>query len=397
MSDLISPRRLERLPALDAVRAVGAFAVVAHHVGFATGLNMGSTFVGGVLARLDIGVAIFFVLSGFLLFRPWAHAHATHSRRPATGRYLWRRAVRVLPAYWLMVAASLLWLPSDMPASLGDWLRHLGLVQIYEELGLRNGLGHTWSLATEVAFYLVLPLLAALALRGRRVTGLPVPLLVTGVLVMLVWAWLLDEGVLSETMHTMWLPSYGAWFGAGMALAAAHVSLRNGGTRWRFLNDLGAAPLACWAVAVALLGVASTPVAGPRDLGALTAREFAVKMLLYTVIAVLVLLPVAFGPATRTKSVFASGTARWLGTVSYGLFLWHPFVLEWVTELDGSPDFSGNWFTTYAWTIAIGLLVAAASYYLVERPLLRWGSQWPRRRPNATDTQSAVMAPTAAS
>lgn len=397
MSHLISARRLERLPALDAVRAVGAFAVVAHHVGFNTGLNTGQTFVGSFLARLDVGVAVFFVLSGFLLFRPYAHAVAAHTAPPDNGRYLWRRATRVLPAYWVMVAVSFTMLPSDSPASAGDWLRHFTLTQIYAPLHLRNGLGHTWSLATEVVFYLVLPLLAAWALRRRRLSGLPLSILLTGVAITLGWTWLMSISGLGLTLHTMWLPSYGAWFGVGMAMSAAHVSLRNGGTRWRLLDEAAAAPLACWAIALAVLTVASTPVAGPRDLSEATVGEFTVKMLLYAVIGALVLLPLAFGPATRTKALFEGGTARWLGTVSYGLFLWHPFVLEWVTELDDSPDFAGDWLTTFAWTVAGGLLLAALSYYLVERPVQRWGAQWPRRRPKTTGTQSAVTAPTAAS
>jgi peptidoglycan/LPS O-acetylase OafA/YrhL len=397
MSDLISARRLERLPALDALRAVGALAVVAHHVGFATGLNVGPTIAGSLLARLDVGVAIFFTLSGFLLFRPYAHALAANTPRPDTGRYLWRRAVRILPAYWVMVVVSLTLLPHNSPAAVGDWLRHFTLTQIYAPWHLRNGLGHTWSLATEVSFYAMLPLLAAFALRRRRLSGLPVSLLATGVLITLGWVSLMGAGLLSMSLHTMWLPSYGAWFGAGMALAAAHVSLRNGGTRWRFLDEVGAAPVTCWAIAVAVLAVVSTPIAGPRGLSEATPREFGVKMLLYTVIAALVLLPLAFGPATRTKDVFGSGTARWLGTVSYGLFLWHPFVLDWVADLDGRPEFTGDPVSTFLWTVAGAMVLAALSYYLIEQPFQRWGTQWPRRRPKATGTQSAVTAQTAAS
>ena len=76
----------DRLPALDALRAIGAVAVVGHHVGFQTAATMNTTW-GGWLARLDVGVAIFFVLSGFLLFRPWALNAATGQRPTA------RRAV----------------------------------------------------------------------------------------------------------------------------------------------------------------------------------------------------------------------------------------------------------------------------------------------------------------
>jgi len=119
-----------RLPALDALRAVGAAAVVGTHVGFATGAT-GATAFGGLLARMDVGVAIFFALSGFLLFRPFAYAAATGTRRPGARRYLWRRALRILPAYWLTVLVCLAVLPGNADAPRADWLRFATLTQIY--------------------------------------------------------------------------------------------------------------------------------------------------------------------------------------------------------------------------------------------------------------------------
>ena len=397
MSAPISTRALHRLPALDAVRVLGALAVVAHHVGFATGVNTGDGPLSGWLARLDSGVAIFFVLSGFLLFRPYAHARATAAPRPATRRYLWRRALRILPAYWVAVVVSLLVLPGD-GISGADWARQLTLTQIYEAYALLPHLGHTWSLATEAVFYLVLPLLAAALLRGRGSAGKPLLILAGGLAVTAAWVGLIAAGVLPMSPLSMWLPTYGLWFAAGMALASAHVSLRSGyGVRRRFLDDLGGAPLACWAAALAVLAVATTPIAGPKNLTEPTASEFAVKTALYAVFAVLILLPVAFGPATRTKAALESGPARWLGTVSYGLFLWHPFVLESVYVLTGRPKFTGDLLSTYLLTVAGGLVLAALSYYVVERPFLRLGHHRPRPPGSTTESQSATAVPTAVS
>src|SRR5690349_15606031 len=160
-SDVSAP---PRLPALDALRAAGAAAVVGVHVGFATGWGAGPW--GGLVVRLDVGVAVFFVLSGFVLFRPFAWAHAHGARRPHTGRYLWRRALRILPAYWLTVAVCLLVLPGNAGASGGEWLRFATLTQFYGRGHFHDALGHTWSLTVEVVFYLLLPLLAVPALGG---------------------------------------------------------------------------------------------------------------------------------------------------------------------------------------------------------------------------------------
>lgn len=398
MSAPISARSLPRLPALDAVRVLGALAVVGHHVGFATGMNTGTSSWAGWFARMDIGVAIFFVLSGFLLFRPYAHARATARPRPATGRYLWRRAMRILPAYWVTVVVCLLVLPRNADASRADWVQHLTLTQVYQPNQLRHGLSQTWSLVTEVAFYLLLPLLAMLLLRRRSGPGRPLVIMAGAAVVTGGWIVLMGLGVLSLSLHTMWLPAYGLWFGAGLALASIHVSLRHDhGVRWRFLDDLGSAPLACWAAALAVLAVATTSIAGPRDLAEPTAAEFGTKMVLYTAFAVLVILPLAFGPQTRSKAAFSSGTARWLGAISYGLFLWHPFALEWIYELTGRPEFTGDPLQIFLLTVAGGVLLAALSYYLVERPFQRFSQRWPRPPRVSTDSQSSTAQPIAVS
>ncbi|WCN81361.1 acyltransferase family protein [Micromonospora sp. LH3U1] len=369
-----------RLPALDALRAIGAVAVVGHHVGFQTAVTMNTTW-GGWLARLDVGVAIFFVLSGFLLFRPWALSAATGRARPRARRYLWRRALRILPAYWLAVLVCLIVLPDNRPASAGDWVRHLTFTQIYQPGQLRYGLSQTWSLATEVAFYLILPLIAVLAV-GRSWRPIRTVVIVSGgVLLTAGWLTLMGFGWLDRGLHTMWLPSYAAWFSAGMALAAAHVALRTGTApaAFRVLDDLASAPVACWAAAVGLMAIATTPIAGPRDLTGPTAVEFGTKLALYLAIATLILIPVAFGGPTRIKEVFGSASARWLGAVSYGLFLWHPLVIELIYLLDDRPLFTGGLLNTFALTMVFGLAYAAASYYGVERPLQLLGSQWGRR------------------
>ncbi|MEH1028074.1 acyltransferase [Micromonospora profundi] len=369
-----------RLPALDALRAIGAVAVVGHHVGFQTAVTMNAAW-GGWLARLDVGVAIFFSLSGFLLFRPWALSLATGQPRPRTGRYLWRRGLRILPAYWLAVLVCFVVLPDNRPVSVGDWIRHLTFTQIYEPGKLRYGLSQTWSLATEVVFYLLLPLIAVLTL-GR--SWRPVRTLVitsAGSLLTVGWLAMMAIGWLDTVLHTMWFPSYAAWFSVGMALAVVHVALRTGTApaAFRVLDDLASAPAACWATALALMAIATTPIAGPRDLTGPTPAEFAVKLTLYLAIAALILIPVAFGGTNWLKEAFSAAPTRWMGTVSYGLFLWHPLVIELIYLLDDRPLFSGGLLNTFALTMAFGLVYAAASYYGVERPLQRLGSQ-PRRR-----------------
>jgi peptidoglycan/LPS O-acetylase OafA/YrhL len=335
------------------------------------------------------------VLSGFLLFRPYAFAVAAGGDRPGAGRYLWRRALRILPAYWVTVTACMLLIEENDTATTSDWVRHALLAQIYEPHALRQGLGHTWSLATEVAFYVVLPVLAFVVL-GRRWRPWRTVAVMGVIAVLVTGGWLagMAVGVLDTGLHTMWLPSYAGWFGAGIALATAHVALATGTAprRWRLLDDMARAPLACWAMAICLLAVASTSIAGPRSLDEPTAAQFGAKLALYLAIGVLVLIPVAFGPRTAVKSGLDSGFARWLGVISYGLFLWHPLVLEMIYDLTDRPLFTGGWLSTYLLTLTGGIVLATVSWYALEKPLQLAGARFPRRRKarTATDSQSTL-------
>lgn len=371
-------------PCLDAFRALAAAAVVAAHVAFWTGRGSQGPFAA-TLARLDVGVAIFFVLSGFLLFRPWASAacrdasHPSTVSHPDTAGYLWRRALRILPAYWLVVVACLLFLPdnADQRGAL-DWFRHLTLTQVYGLGWQRHGLTQTWSLCTEVAFYLALPLLAVIVL-GKTgwhpraaLAALSAALVVSVGWHLIVGQWELDARVAGQ-----WLPGYLGWFAAGMAMAVVSVQIQHrsgpAGSRWRLVDEVAAAPWACWVAAAAFLAVAATPLAGPRDLASPTGGQAVAKNLLYLAVAVLVLLPGIFGPQHEgvTRRLLSSRPAQWLGEISYGVFLWHLFVLEGVVRLLDLELFTGSWTQVFVLTWAGSVCLAAASYYLLERPILR--------------------------
>ncbi len=365
-----------RFPGLDAVRALGAAFVVATHVAFRTGRSDHGPF-GGTLARMDSGVALFFVLSGFLLFRPYAVAALSGVPRPRTGTYLLRRAARILPAYWLAVALGLALLPEN--AGLRGprtWLQHLTLTQVYGLGRERIGLSQTWSLCTEAAFYLLLPLLAALVLRRRG--AWPWAVLAGCLVVSVLWQLApYRVGLLDSRNANQWLPGYLDWFAGGMGLALAQVLLQRGEAppRARALQDLARSPLTCWALAAGLYAVAVSPVAGPTDLtGELSSHwDLVLKNLLYLGVALLVVLPLVLGEQDRdpVRAALAGPAARRLGELSYGVFLWHLLVLEAVAPLFQDHLFEGSWVGMFAVTWLVSLAAAAVSYRLVEEPVLR--------------------------
>ncbi len=370
-------------PGLDAVRALGATCVVGTHVGFYTGRTTHGP-LSGTIARLDAGVALFFVLTGFLLFRPYAVAALTGAARPPTGRYLQRRALRILPAYWLLVAVcGALFAPLGTTPVLSNLLRHVTLTQIYG-LGIQHtGLTQVWSLAVEISFYVALPLLARVVLlRGGARWAFGV-LAVVG-LASVVWnPYLQATGVVDVRIAGQWLPGFLDWFVAGMALALAQVHLATGtaGSWLRRLEEMAHSPGTCWAAAVAVFAIATSAVAGPvtirADVDAPTASSVLLKNLLYLGAAFFVVLPLVLGPQDQGvgRRVVGSRPLRFLGEISYGIFLWHLAVLELVVRMLDQPLFTGSWLLTFALTWSLTVPVAWASYRFLERPIMRRGSR----------------------
>jgi peptidoglycan/LPS O-acetylase OafA/YrhL len=396
--------RTERAyPCLDGARAIAATAVLLHHVAFWTG-DYTPDLVGRFLARMDVGVAIFFVLSGFLLSRPLFRAARDGRPAPRTAAYLWRRALRILPAYWLAVAAALLLLPQNDGSGPGTWIRHLALTQIYGTGHLREGLSHTWSLCTEVAFYLVLPFVGAALVRlARRRPDRPLRVLVAlavaaaAGLGWLGWQW--TARPFASAGLDLWLPSYAGWFAAGMALALLTVADPTWGPV-RLVTDLGGSLATCWATAGALLWIATSPLAGPMGLYQPSAAQAVLKSALYLAVATLLILPLVFGDQRRgwTRRALAGPVGRFLGEISYGLFLLHVVVLAGGFAVLDLVQFTGNvvWVALATWVVSVAL--AAVLYVLVERPMRRWRDVVPEvAAPRPSVSSAAATAATATS
>lgn len=371
-----------RYPSLDGVRAVAALAVVLTHVGFQTGEGVRGP-ARTVLSRLDIGVAVFFVLSGFLLHRPQVVAAMRGRPMPALAPYLWRRALRVLPGYWLAVAAALLLLPANDGAGLGDWVRQLTLTQVYRDGALLPGLTQMWSLATEVTFYLALPVLGRLA--GRTLRS---QLVLCGVMLAtaLTWQALIGHGVLPPYAG-YWLPGHADWFALGMALAAVSVAAPG------WLEALARDGVTCWVGAGALLVIAGTPLTGPYGLGLLSTSQALSRTLLYGAASVLFVAPAALPHARGPVATFlASRPMAFVGRISYGIFLLHLTVLTLVFQGLGVPVFTGSFWRVLAWTVPLSLLVAWASLRAVEEPVMRLRNWGPGavRRPRPTPAPVAT-------
>jgi peptidoglycan/LPS O-acetylase OafA/YrhL len=361
-------------PTLNAVRAAGALMVVLTHAAFNTG-RINDGWVGAVLARFDFGVTLFFVLSGFLLSRPWFLAAALGRHEPSARHYLWKRALRILPLYWVVVVVAFLVDPQNDDATWEDWVSQLTFTQLYRHDLLASSLTQMWSLCTEVAFYLVLPLLC-LALIGGRHHGLRLNrvLVGAGVLGALGVAWQVVVAQIPgyEAHYAQWLPGFLPWFLIGVAFAAVSADLAVR-PRDHVLERLGHDLTGCWVLATALFALACSPVAGPRLLLTPEGWQAGAKVVLYAVAGAFLVLPLVFGPERggRVRERLCGPVPFWLGEISYGIFAIHMIVLNLVFRLLDLDVFTGRFLTVAALTVAITLGLATASFYLFEKPLLR--------------------------
>ena len=375
-------------PLLDGYRAIAAFMVLTTHVAFNTG-EIRTPVLGPLLGRMDFGVTLFFLLSGFLLYRPWARAAMTATPGPAVGGYALRRAARILPAYWAMVIFTLLLLPEIQPVRWQAWPVHLGLLHIYVPGFTLEGLTQTWSLATELAFYVLLPVIAWIA--GRRGRGNPdasarFQLTVLAVAVLIAWTFtiLRVTGALgSSTITGYWLPGFLDWFAIGMAAAVIQVRLSKGGApAWMLsVRQVAQATGWCLLIAAGLAVIAATPIAGPLTFDPAEPNSLVIKHVLYGVIAAFLLFPGFLGvgdtsdgvpPHSWWAAILANPIVVYLGTISYGVFLWHLVLLRFIQNALGLQVFSGGFWIVWPLVVLASIAVASASWFILERPILAW-------------------------
>ncbi|HTY29397.1 MAG TPA: acyltransferase [Mycobacterium sp.] len=319
---------VDRVASLTGVRAVAALLVLGTHAAYTTG-KYTHGFAGLVYSRMEIGVPIFFVLSGYLLFGQWVGAAASGREAPSLGRYAWHRLRRIMPAYVVTVLAAYLiyHFRTAGPNPGHSWtglFRNLTLTQIYTDnymfSYLHQGLTQMWSLAVEVAFYVALPILAYLLLvllcRRQWRPRLLLAGLVGLALISPAWMVLVHTTDVLPDGARLWLPGYLAWFIGGMLLTV--------------LGAMGVRMYGFVALPLAVISyvIASTPIAGEPTTSPTGLWQALVKTGFYAAIATLVVAPLALGNRGWYASLLATRPMVWLGEISYEIFLVHLVLME---------------------------------------------------------------------
>jgi peptidoglycan/LPS O-acetylase OafA/YrhL len=379
-------------PVLDPLRAVGALAVFTTHATFQGGEYLRNGSVGTMFARLDVGVAIFFVLSGFLLSRPYLASAAAGVPLPSARRYYTKRLWRIAPLYLVTVVVAMLAIPENATTSVRRWLTTLTMSGPYVDKRLPQGLTQMWSLTAEVAFYVVLPVLMWLVLRRGGFSPRRVWLLVVGLFATtVVWVSFVSDPLEAALPGTpgLWLPAFASWFAAGIALALLQVQLELGqlprAARW--VVGLGQQPGVCWALVAGLFLMAATPLAGPVMFQVGTHGQVLTKQFLYALVGTLIVMTGIFGATGVYARAMSSRLLRHLGHISYGIFCVHLIMLSLVYRFTDYEFFAGDTLKIGTLALLMSIVAAEVLYRLVELPGVRLGH---RGTPKSAATQPAA-------
>lgn len=367
---------MRRDPGLDGVRAVAALAIVVFHAASRSGLTQ-RRLAGPYLARLDIAVALFFVLSGYLLYRPFVAAHCSGGRARPILDYARRRALRIYPAYWVALLAAIVAFRSTELRGAADYARHFLLVQIYTPAYGLGGIIPAWTLAVEVSFYAALPLYAlvvgALVRRTRR-PAITVELAAAAAVYAgaLVVRTALDRANGTNGVSTRWLPAMADWFALGIALAVVVTAVDLGGPA-RLVALAGRARARAGLLWLGALGafVVSANLGLPDNGASGTTAQDLARQVLFGASAVLFVAPVALTSRGRALGILTWRPIAAIGLVSYGVFLWHFDWLEQLSDFGVPARGVGGFLALLGFALPLTLLTATASFWLLERPVLR--------------------------
>ena len=377
-----------RFPLFDGLRAIAVLSVVVTHTALLSGANE-LAWYGKYTARLDVGVTIFFLISGFLLYRPFVAAHLDGQHGPRIPDYARRRFLRIVPAYWLALTILSIYPGLVQMWSDHSWVYYLFL-QNYNAIWTLGGLQPAWSLAVEAAFYIALPFVAfALWRAGAGMTRAGrVRLQLTAIAGLGIASFVLRALTPDSQLHVTLAGTFD-WFALGMLLAVVSAALagREPGVV-RFLRHW---PSSAWVVALVLFWFTSTQLGLGGDLYfRVTTEQNLAQHALYGAIAFFLLLPAVFaGDGDGVpRRVLRNRVVAWIGLISYGIFLWHHPIAVKLTELHDRGLFgSFRMLGITAATLAIAIACATLSYYLVERPILRY-----KDRPFRRSRKRAVSA-----
>lgn len=362
------------MPCFDGLRGLAATGVILIHASIFT-VWVTHPMIRDLIGQIRVAVEVFFIISGFLLYRPFIAARLDGRPRPGWRTYATNRAARLFPAYWCALIVTVVVMGQGDLSSPKLWISHLLLLGVVDQNTRTAGLPVAWTLSIELGFYLFLPFLAIFVDRAlermkpvrAELAGI-VGLAVIGVCVQLVVANV--HNYLGWVSTAFYLPV----FAVGMAFALMHeVTIRRPEPHPLYALVSRHAGIA-WLTAGVLL---VTTAQWLSPVGNFALKQSLSLDTIFTVAGALLVVPAVF----VKREVRDRGALRaflnipviaYLGVVSYGMYLWHYQIIQMVrSDWFGWPELGGRAVVLFPIAFVLTLAVATASWYLLERPILR--------------------------
>lgn len=363
------------LPGLDGLRGIACFLVFIYHLRWAAGdpsLHLGPIDVLAVMKNCDIGVAIFFVLSGLLLSTPYWRAMRNRAPWPGFGPYLWRRACRIVPAYYACLVVIYL-LEGGTYTLFGflDFLLHTTFLHTFSDQSYLSHHGVLWTIGIEFQFYLVLPLLmAAVAAVTRRANTL----IACAALILATYALDLAAHAGIRAIEPFVPDRFLAADGKVLSMGTVFHYLKyfalgiSGSALTQHWRRTGATTVPLIA---GLLGVAGTIVllftSGEGQWRETTLTGWPLGLAVFALLAAALPVTPALSRLLETRPLIFAGH------ISYGVYLWHDLVLKAVFAGTLPGRFHGGALILIGGAVALAIttLIAWASYRFLEQPAMK--------------------------
>jgi peptidoglycan/LPS O-acetylase OafA/YrhL len=367
-----------RLGGLDGLRAFAAIAVVIHHVGFDSGATFRQPFTQ-LLARADVGVSIFFVLSGFLLYRPFIARLLDSRAAPGTKEFWLKRFFRLYPAYWVAMVLMLVVGGIRVRGPIGLFMSAT-LTHGYHTRRAIAGITQSWTLVTEIAFYVMLPFFHRLTERlgrkrsvNQRAVVSVVALIGLYVMSVTFRIWIAVTQPVFGKVSTIWFISRADVFALGMALAVGYAWAPHNAVVAAAITSVSRRVVLWYGGAAFLFWFMATQLGLAIGWQKETALRGGLGQFAYGLIAFAVVLPMAWGGGVPSLigRALDSRVMTYLGTVSYGIYLWHQWFLERTMALLRWKTFSGHFWVLLIMVMVCSASVAGLSHRFIEAPLMR--------------------------
>ena len=365
--------------ALDSLRGLSTLLIVVFHIFAVSGFTVKhADSIGAYTGRLNIGVAIFFVLSGFLIFRPFAHSLIHGSPLPRTRNYYLKRASRILPGYWLALFV-LAGLDALTIKNSSGFLRNIFIVHPFTEDNVFTGIAQAWTLSVEFSFYLVVPLFAYVFVRQSRRKNVLVPAgnLLTGLGLLFIGTYLFRLFIHENQLWLLrtaniWLPSHMDTLALGMCIAVLVEAPASAKTLSK-LRILLANHASVIVVCSFLVWLISANINMTVEF---TTPHFGIELLchfLYGISSFLLVVPLCLSAQSLFVRLLSFRFFAWLGTISYGIYLWHMAFLggNFAEKYMPYTENDGQVLIRFLVVLPASIAIASLSYYVLERPIMR--------------------------